>query len=197
MVDILASATVLARVVLPKGIDIEVSVKRLWVDCLVYDGPISNDEPVEFNPGRRSSFDDDSEPPLPEPMPLPNPIPARAFGRITPRTWLNATSASLPVENDGPESSGDGRSVYVRADVVDVPLEVLPGRQNELRRFVTKVLFSKEPVKAGIQGVAAVGITVPGLTGTSRQPRVEGGELILTGLPFEGDVNVGGRSTGV
>ncbi|KIJ22743.1 hypothetical protein M422DRAFT_786352, partial [Sphaerobolus stellatus SS14] len=42
MVDILASATVFARVVLPKGIDIEVSVKRLWVDCLVYDGPISN-----------------------------------------------------------------------------------------------------------------------------------------------------------
>jgi len=142
--DILASAQVFARVVLPHGIDIDVEVKRLWVDCLVYDGEVS--DKVFTHPFRNGKDDGKSkEPPLPEPMPLPKPLPPRAFGRITPRTWLNATSYSGPVED---EESGkktpkgdDGRSVYVRADVVDVPLEVLPGRQNELRKFVTKVSF--------------------------------------------------------
>jgi len=56
-----------------------------------------------------------------------------------------------------------------------------------------QVLFSTEPVVAGVTGVAAVGITVPGLT-SAGGPRIEGSELILTGLPFEGKVNVGGHN---
>jgi hypothetical protein len=47
---------------------------------------------------------------------------------------------------------------------------------------------------AGIRGVAAVGLSIPGLTiPASSGPRIEGNELILTGLPFEGNVKVGGR----
>jgi hypothetical protein len=63
-----------------------------------------------------------------------------------------------------------------------------------LHATFSQVLFSKDPVVAGIRGVAAVGVGVPGLTApASSGPRVEGRELILTGLPFEGNVRVGGR----
>lgn len=46
---------------------------------------------------------------------------------------------------------------------------------------------------AGIRGVAAVGLSIPGLTIPASEPRIEGNELVLTGLPFEGNVEVGGR----
>ncbi|KIJ25594.1 hypothetical protein M422DRAFT_265128 [Sphaerobolus stellatus SS14] len=137
MVDILASATVFARVVLPKGIDIEVSSSLILVVVI------------------RSTT-------------IPTSLGADAFPKPNTRASVRTHYAKNMAERY--ESSGDERSVYVRANLVNVPLEVLPGRQNELRCH----LRDEEPVKAGIQGVAAVGITVPGLTGTSRQPRVEG-----------------------
>jgi len=199
MMDILASAKVHAQVVLPEGIHIDLTVKRLWVDCLIYDGEVPPDlfsiNSFSF-PTPTKSFKKLDDPPLPEPLPLPTPLPPLAFGRITPRAWLNATSSSHPIREQPDDIRvEDGRSVYVKADVVDVPLAVLPGRQNELTKFVTKVLFSTDPVVAGVRGIAAVGVTVPGLTSSSSgNPRIEGSELILTGLPFEGNVNVGGHS---
>lgn len=145
LMDILASAKVHARVVLPEGIDINLTVKRLWVDCLIFDGEVPPDlfptNPPSF-PTPTKSFKKLDDPPLPEPLPLPTPLPPLAFGRITPRAWLNATSSSHPQSDDIEVENTDGRSIYVKADVVDVPLAVLPGRQNELTKFVTKVFFS-------------------------------------------------------
>ncbi|KAF8503139.1 hypothetical protein JB92DRAFT_2971659 [Gautieria morchelliformis] len=207
-VEILASATVHARVVLPRGINIDVRVTRLWVDCFVFDGEVPHESKsihalYNLSPSAVTPSSDDNDPPLPQPLPLPTPLPVRAFGRITPRAWLNATSSSAPhpvyndrYHGDASESGGNeaGTNVLVTARLIDVPLEVLPGRQGDLSRFVTKVLFSKDPVVAGIRGVAAVGLSIPGLTiPASSGPRIEGNELILTGLPFEGNVKVGGR----
>ena len=154
---ILASAIVHARVVLPRGIDVDVRVTRLWVDCFVFDGKVPpesaaiqmNLSHVTFAPSAVAPSSSDDEPPLPEPLPLPTPLPVRAFGRITPTTWLNATSSAAVHLYDsddlddsaGKLGNGTGTDVFVTAQVVDVPLEVLPGRQGDLSRFVTKVLF--------------------------------------------------------
>jgi hypothetical protein len=52
-------------------------------------------------------------------------------------------------------------------------------------------------VAAGIRGFAAVDVSIPGLTTRTRteatEPRVEGNELVLSGLPFSGNVLVGGH----
>lgn len=155
MMEILASGTVYARVVFPPGINLNVRVTRLWVDCFVFDGKVPS-EPVAIRGYPQSnappnvatpSSDDDEGPPLPQPLPLPTPLPARAFGRITPRNWLNATSSPSPHFGDIYKIHGDtsekdtnaSTNVFVTAQLVDVPLEVLPGRQGDLSRFVTKV----------------------------------------------------------
>ena len=155
MMEILASGTVYARVVFPPGINLNVRVTRLWVDCFVFDGKVPS-EPVAIRGYPQSnappnaatpSSDDDEGPPLPQPLPLPTPLPARAFGRITPRNWLNATSSPSPHFGDIYKVHGDtsekdtnaSTNVFVTAQLVDVPLEVLPGRQGDLSRFVTKV----------------------------------------------------------
>lgn len=153
--EVLASATVHGRVVLPPGFNIDLEVTRLWVDALIFDG----DVPAEDEGGGDKDEVDASktvsniagDPPLPTPFPLPTPLPPRAFARITPKTWLNATSsltkpgerAEAGDEDEKAEEEGNeddnGKSIYVTAEAVDVPLQVLPGRQADLRRFVTKV----------------------------------------------------------
>lgn len=159
MMDILASATIHARVVFPRGIDLDVRVTRLWVDCFVFDGEappestrvhvMRSHDPADPSSSAVRPLSDDDDPPLPQPLPLPTPLPMRAFGRITPRTWLNATSTNVPHLDDcdnypddaaRKEGSDTGTNVFVTAQVVDVPLEVLPGRQGALSRFVSKVL---------------------------------------------------------
>ncbi|GJJ10259.1 hypothetical protein Clacol_004485 [Clathrus columnatus] len=239
--EVLASATVHARIVLPKGFDVDLEVTRLWVDALIFDG----DVPTEEEPTMDDVEDEDkvasstSDPTLPTPFPLPNPLPPRAFARITPKTWLNATSSltkpkpepdDVRKNADTNEEVEEGKSIYVTAQAIDVPLQVLLGRQADLRRFVTKVLFSSEPVIAGIKGVVAVAVKIPGLTvqkdlpyqdqdqkdrtrnsaarlifsstitttfqsdprKPESDPRIEGSELILTDLPFQGSVPIGG-----
>jgi hypothetical protein len=71
--------------------------------------------------------------PPPPPPPLPEPLPERAFGRIRPTDWLNAIS--VPLDSD----DGEGSAVAVSAKIVDVPLDVLPGREREFSDFVGKV----------------------------------------------------------
>jgi hypothetical protein len=142
LMEILASANVYARVVLPDGVDIDLTVKRVWIDCLVFDGPVSDDfgsNSHAFPSSFTHPVEKLDEPPVPQPLPLPSPLPPRAFGRLTPRSWLNTTSSSDPIQQA--TSVVEGRSVYVKADVVNVPLEMLPGRQSELTRFVTKVVL--------------------------------------------------------
>ncbi|KAH8077487.1 hypothetical protein BXZ70DRAFT_962531 [Cristinia sonorae] len=120
-----------------------------------------------------------SPPPKPS---LPDPLPPRAFAHIRPEDWL--PTICTPVAGDGKE----GTTVEVEAKIVDVPLEVLPGRDKEFRSFVGKVIFSNKGALAGVQGTAAVGVHILGL------PVGEGegsGEMELVGLPFAGRVMVG------
>jgi len=116
--------------------------------------------------------------------PLPDPLPDRAFAHIRPEDWL--VSNSEPVVGDEDE----GSVVQVTANVVDVPLQVLPGRDKEFRSFVSKVIFGSQGALAGVQGVAAVALRVQGLPFENG----EGGEMQLEGLPFQGSVRIGRRS---
>ncbi len=91
----------------------------------------------------------------------------------------------------------------------DVPFEVLPGREREFRSFVAKVIFGPgNGAVAGIDGVAAVGVRVDGLSigqepdgdgsvagGGRRAGDEDGSGVVLTGLPFQGSVRVGRKGT--
>jgi hypothetical protein len=121
-----ASGTIYARVVLPQGMNINLNVNRILPDVLIFDGEV----PILSLDGEDDGGDN---PPAP---PLPDPLPERAFARIRPDDWL--ISSSEPGEPEGDEGS-----VYiVTADIVDVPLQVLPGRQKVFSNFVSKVCVS-------------------------------------------------------
>ncbi|KIY42979.1 hypothetical protein FISHEDRAFT_68233 [Fistulina hepatica ATCC 64428] len=105
---------------------------------------------------------------------IPDPLPDNAFGHMKPDDWLPATSTRIDAE--------DGSEYLVMADIVDVPVEVLPGRQKQFSNFVGKVIFGSGGALAGILGDAAVGVQVAGL---SKE------ELPLAGLPFKSSVRVG------
>ena len=118
----MASGTVYARVVLPKGMDVNLDVNRVLPDVLIFDGEV----PLLFL-DRRDEEDGNPAPPLPDPLP------ERAFARIRPDKWLD----SLSKADEAPSQEG---SVYtVTADLVDVPLQVLPGREKAFSTFVGKV----------------------------------------------------------
>ena len=184
----LASGTVFARIVLPRGMDMLLQVDAVYPQLLVYDGPVPDDEPIEV--GVLGEDEDD----LPEPMPIPDPLPTNAFAHIRPGRWLESISVPLG------HQEGEGSVFAVSARIVDVPLEVLPGRQREFSNFVgkvwnTSVTFSFPLITyaqvifgggngalAGISGITAVRIMVSGLG----EDGVE-----LEGLPFCGDIRVG------
>ena len=115
----LASGIVHAQAVLPKEIDVGLDVFRVFPDVLIFDGEVPSNRQLDISTG-----------PPPE-TPLPDPLPENAFGHIRPDDWL--PSESEPIESE------DGRVYSVSARVVDVPLEVLPGRQKEFSSFVRKV----------------------------------------------------------
>ncbi|KAG6840233.1 hypothetical protein C0991_008017 [Blastosporella zonata] len=162
----LASGTIFARIVLPKGIDVDLVVSRVLPDVLVFDGEVP----------------DTAE--LPPASELPDSLPEGAFGHIRPEDWLKALSA-----RDTPEEN-DGAAYAVTAKIVDVPLQVLPGRQKEFSNFASKVVFGTEGAVAGILGTAAVAARVRGLPLRGRD-----GEMELMGLPFRGSVRVGKKGT--
>jgi hypothetical protein len=117
-----ASGTVYARVVLPQGMDINLDVNRVLPDVLVFDGEV----PSPF-PGSKDENEDDPVPPLPDPLP------ERAFARIRPEKWLDSLSKVDEVPGK------EGSTYTVTAKIVDVPLQVLPGRQKAFSNFVSKV----------------------------------------------------------
>ncbi|KIM41262.1 hypothetical protein M413DRAFT_445300, partial [Hebeloma cylindrosporum] len=183
----LASGVVEGKVVLPKGINIDLDVSNVFPDVLIFDGEVPGDDEL-FQRGtathqNRLNDSDTQLPPAPPESPLPSPLPSHAFARVRPDDWL----PSLSVRIEPPEDDDAGATYFVSAKVVDVPLEVLPGRQKEFSNFVTKVIFSGEGADAGIQGTAAVVASVDGL------PVNESGEIVLQGLPFHGTVHVGKR----
>ncbi|KAJ3841451.1 hypothetical protein EV361DRAFT_192544 [Lentinula raphanica] len=161
----LASGTVLAHVVLPKGMNVEIDVQRVLPDVLVFDGEVPDDVHIGTPPAR----------------PLPNPLPEGAFGHIRPDNWLNSRCVSIEPEEEA------GSSYAVSAKIVDVPLEVLPGRQQEFSNFVSKIVFGQGAV-AGILGTAAVGVDVRGIP---TQGKGSSNGMELNGLPFRGSVKLG------
>ncbi|EIN14709.1 hypothetical protein PUNSTDRAFT_57626 [Punctularia strigosozonata HHB-11173 SS5] len=173
----LASGTVYAKIVMPRGMNVKVDVERVLPDVLIYDGPV----PPTISPAPSPTTEPVQDDPPPPPPPLPEPIPERAFGRVRPDDWLDAIS--VPLESD----DGEGSAVAVSAKIVDVPLEVLPGREREFSDFIGKVVFGSHGAVAGLQGVVAVSVNVRGLpvkNGT-------GGGIELDGLPFHGAVRIG------
>ncbi|KAL5478543.1 hypothetical protein ACEPAI_2727 [Sanghuangporus weigelae] len=198
--SVLASGTINAQVELPSGVNVMVDARKIWPDVLIFDGKVPSEE--ELTPSRASvdntqnyhdddddnDDDDDGRASIPK-DPLPSPLPKRAFARIRPNDWLPAQCSLIPDSNN---------SAYdVTAQVVDVPLEVLPGRDNLLRSFISKVLFSgREGALAGVNGTAAVGVAVAGLPVEDDKDEEEEGKHVfeLTGLPLSGTVRVGRKS---
>ncbi|KXN81033.1 hypothetical protein AN958_06279 [Leucoagaricus sp. SymC.cos] len=196
----LASGTVFAQVVLPKGIDVGVDVFRVFPDVLVFDG--------EAPSIQAESWDGVVKKHAPPPMPdLPDPLPPRAFGHIRPDDWLPSVSVRIEgtgtgegdQRDDGDKSGEETGAVYaVSAKVVDVPLQMLPGRSREFSNFVGKVIFGSSGAVAGLEGYAAVTLEVDGLpldAGDTAQHARKGRDgratLELTGLPVHGSVRVG------
>ncbi|KAJ7624680.1 hypothetical protein FB45DRAFT_980035 [Roridomyces roridus] len=161
-----ASGTIYARVVLPRGMDIQLHVGHILPDVLVFDGKVSDSQTLRSFP-----FPGTSPPTSP---PLPDPLPERAFARICPEDW-----------------TGEGAAYAVTAKIVDVPLEVLPGTQKEFRAFISKVIFGSGAI-AGILGTADVAIDVAGLPFPGPGEGERG--LELHGLPFRGAIPVGKKS---
>ena len=86
----LASGTVFARIVLPRGMDMLLQVDAVYPQLLIYDGPVPGDESIGV--GVLGEDEDDESP---EPMPLPDPLPTNAFAHIRPGEWLESISVPL------------------------------------------------------------------------------------------------------
>ena len=121
----LASGTVQANIVLPKGITVGMRVFKVLPEVIIFDGEVPY--PITNNGKSDDTVD------IPPEMPMPDPLPDRAFGHIRPQDWLPAVSE--PIESPG----GEGSAYVISAKVVDVPLEVLPGREKQFSNFVGKV----------------------------------------------------------
>jgi hypothetical protein len=162
--QMVASGSVYTKIVLPKGINIGMDVRKVLPDVLIFDGPVPagagldaatlpwpgrrkhRPQPGETPPpkgsdgkrgnGGKGTEPDDEDPPLPDPIPLPDPLPPRAFGHILPDDWLDAQSVPL---DDDEQEDGQGTAIAVTSHFTDVPLQVLPGREREFRDFVSKV----------------------------------------------------------
>ncbi|KAF8752374.1 hypothetical protein RHS01_08086 [Rhizoctonia solani] len=162
--QILASAFVRAHIVPPNSLSaVHINATRVWPDLLVYDGPAPQLWPFDDpSPRAYSGIEYDEHWTEPDPMPLPRPLPPNAFARIRPDSWVLAHTES----SDG-QQSGENQGVWVHAQVTDIPLDVLPGRNPELQRFIRKVLFN---------------------------PNAGRGELEMYGLPLRGETTVGKKS---
>lgn len=165
----LASGSVFARIVLPKGMDLTLDVTRVFPDVLVFDGE-AHELPTLLLP----QWKDDED--------LPDPLPDRAFGHIRPEDWLEATSVQI-------DSEGEGSIFAVTADMVNVPLEVLPGRQKQFSNFISKVVFGTHGALAGLKGTTDIGVYILGLPFRDHEDTTT--EMDLLGLPLQGSVRVG------
>ncbi|KAF9238973.1 hypothetical protein BU15DRAFT_88192 [Melanogaster broomeanus] len=145
---------------------------RVLPDVLVFDGEVPAFLPLPVAQGNIPSH-------------IPNPLPPRAFGHIRPDDWLDGKS----VYNG---TDGEGSTFLVSASIVDVPIEVLPGRQKQFSNFLSKVIFSSEGALAGLQGTTDVGVNIVGLP--FHDETGEDAEFQLNGLPLQGDVRIGKKN---
>ncbi|KAF8635581.1 hypothetical protein AX15_000231 [Amanita polypyramis BW_CC] len=162
-----ANGIVFVRLVLPKGIDIGLDVHQAFPDVLVFDGEVT--ESAKSPPDAS----------------LPNPLPENAFGHIRPEDWLPA----LCLREKARE--GDGATYSISAVIRDVPVQVLPGREQQFSNFVGKVIFGSGGAVAGLLGSASVILNVEGLP--MNRPG-QNHDFELDGLPFRGSVRIGKKS---
>jgi len=208
--EAIVSGSVDVIVAFPKGIHLDVLVHRVAVDVITFDGPVPELNDSNRN-AQNSIFPFPKVPisiprielpwpwnrhythkPSPPEHPLPDPLPENAFARIRPEEWLNASSVPellnewIMIEKDLSSPNDDtGTRLKVHSEFRDVPVKILSGRDHVFRKFVRKFLFSDETL-TGIQGFAAVAVSIPGLLEGDGQ-----GELELLDLPFDGAVFVG------
>ncbi|KIY36807.1 hypothetical protein I305_00856 [Cryptococcus gattii E566] len=152
-----ASGIIVAEVEMPKDMrDVDVDVRAVRPDVLVYDGP----PPLDNVHDHRADREQDE-------------YPVKAFGHIHPAEWLpSATTRS-------PDPSTPHRFI-VRAPLSNVDLDILPGRENIMSEFVSKVIFKGGAV-AGVQGLSDVQVQVKGVKG----------EMEVEDLPVRGEFWVG------
>ncbi|KAF9520581.1 hypothetical protein BS47DRAFT_644293 [Hydnum rufescens UP504] len=155
--ELVASGTLFASFALPPEVDRLtklVDVTKIWPDTLVFDGP---PPPVVIpSPPSNFSFTRGGDAP-----PLPDPLPERAFARIRAPDWLMAQTLPPEGGNGGGKNAEERR---VTARIVEAPLEVLPGREEEFTHFVKKILSSDGAgALAGVRGTSAIGIRIRGL----------------------------------
>lgn len=152
-----ASGIIVAEVEMPKDMwDVDVDVGAVRPDVLVYDGP----PPLDDVHDHRADREQDE-------------YPAKAFGHIHPAEWLPSTTTRSP------DPSTPYRFI-VRAPLSNVDLDILPGRENIMSEFVSKVIFKGGAV-AGVQGVSDVRVQVKGVKG----------EVEVEDLPVRGEFWVG------
>ncbi|KAH9956370.1 hypothetical protein BC827DRAFT_1139612 [Russula dissimulans] len=192
---ILANGVVHGRIVLPEGMDANLDVNRILPDALIFDGALPSEIPPESprsstptkSTTNADSIGDDDSDDVPPAPPLPSPLPPHAFARVRPAGWLSAVSTRTAPRRDWNERGNT--TLLLSARFVDVPLEVLPGREREFRSFVSKVIFHPlDGAVAGVQGVAAVSARIDGLQVDAERKL---GGLVLARLPFQGSVRIG------
>ncbi|WVO17878.1 hypothetical protein L204_105576 [Cryptococcus depauperatus] len=143
-----ASGIVVAELELPEDMwGVDLSVRAVKPNVLVYDGSVPEDEE------NKEAY------------------PPKAFGRIQPRDFLDASTTP---------SSIIPYCYIVRAPFTNIDLDILPGRNKVLSDFVTKVVFKGGAV-AGVKGTSDVKIEVKGIIG----------EVVVEGLPVRGQFWVG------
>lgn len=184
----LFSGTILGELSMPGELAaVDVEIRYLWPDILIYDGkppsmkhPGGGDGDDDDDGGDDDDDDDTSVRDGDEDdggEPLPSPLPNRAFGRVRPHSWANATTTPDP---DDP--SPHPRKI-LRSQLVDVPFTVLPGRSKEFRSYSWK-LITGEGAETGIEGSSKVKIWNSGL-----------GDLEISKLPVSGAFMVGKRGS--
>jgi len=202
---LVASGTIYATFGLPLGMeDLTplIDVRKIWPDTLIFNGEVPQETPGNSTVGRIMTPGDN---------PLPDPLPERAFARIVPEYWIPA-HVILPENTDDILAWDDADSYMytekekkivtrvVTAEMIDAPLDVLPGRDDEFQAFVRKLLSSHGAgVLAGVKGSTAIGLRVQGLTlpppeYSPPEDRGNGNDqqdIELEGLTFQGKVVVG------
>lgn len=144
---LVASGTIYATFGLPLGMeDLTplIDVRKIWPDTLIFNGEVPRETPGNSTVGRIMTPGDN---------PLPDPLPERAFARILPEHWIPA-QVILPENTDDILGWDDAvledshmytekeKKVVTRvvtAEMIDAPLDVLPGRDDEFQAFVRKV----------------------------------------------------------
>ncbi len=138
---LVASGTLFATFGLPTAMeDLTplLDVRKVWPDTLIFNGKVPPEAPD--NQTRRRIM-------TPGDSPSPVPLPERAFARIRPDDWLPAHV--IPPENTSDtlewgEVAFENRrkevvTRVVTAEIVNAPLDILPGRDEEFQAFVQKV----------------------------------------------------------